>query len=121
MEVEEWELAVSCVLFCVRVAEYQMSKGRLFYFEHPLSATTWALEEVANLRNRKDVEDITVHMCQFGLQARDEEGPGLVKKPTRILTNMPSIATAVDRQCCGGHRHVHLVSGRTKGSAAYIQ
>ena len=60
-------------------------------------------------------------MCQFELQATDSEGTGLVKKPTRILTNLPPLGSALNRQCQGGHRHVHLMNGRAKGAAAYTK
>ena len=30
--------------------------------------------------------------CQFGMTSRDELGPGLCRKPTRLLTNMESVA-----------------------------
>ena len=119
--VDELEKAMACVKFCVEVAEYQMARGRFFYFEHPLTATSWTMPELDGLRSRKHVEDVTVHMCAFGLDAEDAEGVGLVKKPTRILTNMPSIATALDRRCSGDHRHVHLVSGRAKGASKYSE
>ena len=76
-----WE----CVLFCVRIAEYQMKNGRFFYFEHPLSASSWNLEALASLREPPEVEDVVLHMCQFGLESCNSEGRGLVKKPTRII------------------------------------
>ena len=108
--------------FCVRVADYQRSKGRYFYFEHPLTARSWqSVDELWELMGRDDVEAVTVHMCQFELQATDSEGIGFVKKPTRILTNLPPLASALNRQCQGGHRHVHLMSGRAKGAAAYTK
>ena len=42
-----------------------------------------------------------------------------MKKPTRVLSNMPSIAMALDRRCSNDHRHVHLMSGRAKAAARY--
>ena len=69
----------------------------------------------------KSVEAITVHMCEFDLRAVDEDGEGLAKKPTSIFTDLPPLASAVGRLCQSGHRHVHLVSGRAKGAAAYTK
>ena len=111
--------AIECIKFSVRVARYQMRKGRLFYFEHPLSATSWNLDELWDLVHEDDVEAVIAHMCRFGLTSKDEYGEGLVRKATKIATNLPSIASAVGLQCEGGHRHVHLISGRAAAAAAY--
>ena len=54
------------------------------------------MPELDGLRQLEGVESVTVHMCVFGLTAEDSDGVGLVQQPTRILTNMPSIASAVD-------------------------
>ena len=90
-----------------------------FYFEHPLTASSWTMPELDQLRSRSDVEDVVLHMCSFGLSATDGVGEGLVKKPTRVLTNMPSIASALDRRCSEDHRHVMLLSGKAKAAAQY--
>ena len=113
--------AIECVRFSVEVAKYQILKGRFFYFEHPLTVSSWTLEDLANLRDRHDVEDVVLHMCAFGLTSEDGDGDGLVKKPTRVLTNLPSVATALSRRCTGDHRHVHLMSGRAKAAAYYSE
>ena len=113
--------AVECVKFSVEVAEYQRRHGRFFYFEHPLSAKSWDIPELWLLSQRYDAESVVLHMCRFGLEAEDQDGSGLVKKPTKVLTNLSSIASAIDKQCEGGHRHVHLMSGRAKAAAEYTQ
>ena len=111
--------AMACVRCCVDVAEFQISKERFFYFEHPLTASSWSMPELDKLRSRIEVEDVVLHMCSFGLTATDGDGEGLVKKPTRILTNMPSIASGLHQRCSGDHRHVHLLSGKAKAAAKY--
>ena len=116
---QEMERAVECVRFAVKVAEYQRSKGRYFDVEHPQSATSWNLKELWELTERSGVESIIVHMCQFALTAEHDNGKGLVKKPTRVATHLPSLASAIDRRCEGGHRHVHLMSGKAKSAASY--
>ena len=118
---EELERAMGCVRFCVEIAKFQMVKRRFFYFEHPLSASSWNMVELAELLNNPEVANIVLHMCAFGLESDDAEGIGLVKKPTRVLTNMPSIASAIDRQCSRDHRHVHLMSGRAKVAAHHSE
>ena len=39
MPAEELAVAMACFCFRVRVAKYQMARGRFLHFEHPLSAT----------------------------------------------------------------------------------
>ena len=58
-------------------------------------------------------------MCAHGLFAKDEFGEGLVYKPSRMLTNSSAIAELVGLRCCGGHRHVHLVSGQAEAATEY--
>ena len=73
-----------------------------FYFEHPLSAKSWYLDELWELSQHGDVEAVVVHMCCVALTAEDSAGTGLEKNPTKVLTSLPSIASAIDRQCEGG-------------------
>ena len=106
-EIDPQELAraIECVQFSNKVAEYQMRKGRFFYFEHPLTASSWSgVEESWELTQKPSVDCVVSHMCQVEFGAEDSEGIGLVTKPTKIVTSMPSIASALDRQCEGGHR-----------------
>ena len=37
------------------------------------------------------VEVAVCHMCRFGMMSCDKEGPGLVKKPTRFMSNSPEV------------------------------
>lgn len=118
VEAGEWEKAVECIKFAVRVAEIQMNAGRYFYFEHPLSASSWNLEDLVRLR---EIESVMVHMCQFGLGSWDDLGWGLVKKATRVITNLPSLASSINRRCNQDHRHVQLISGKAKDAANYTE
>ena len=62
----------------------------------------------------------TVHMCQFGMMATDENGTGHVKKPTTMMTNSVEIHRELDRQCTpDSHRHVQVLGGRAKHAAIY--
>ena len=51
--------------------------------------------------------------------AKDGKGEGMVMKPTRIITNVASVAQALRGRCNGSHRHVHLVGGKAKVAATY--
>ena len=70
---------------------------------------------------RPGVDRIIVDMCAFGLKSTDEEGEGLVEKTTALLTNCPGLVETMSRRCEGGHRHVHLISGRAKAAQEYTQ
>ena len=80
---DEMRQAMGYVRFCVDIAKYQHETGRFFYFEHPLTASSWTMPELDGLRQVDGVESVTVHMCAFGLMSSDEFGPGLVKKPKK--------------------------------------
>ena len=58
-------------------------------------------------------------MCRYGMVASDELGEAPVRKTTKIATNVPEIADALSARCEGGHRHVHLISGRPRNAAIY--
>ena len=107
--------------FAVRICEAQYKAGRLFVFEHPASATSWRLPCLQRLMALKGMYAAVFHMCQFGMTQEDEQGTGLIKKATRVVTNSAAIDGMVERKCPGGHRHIQLVSGRAKKAAEYPQ
>ena len=63
------ERAKGCVRFCVEVARYQRGKGRFFYLEHPLTASSWRMPELAELRDSESTFDIVLHACRFHLKS----------------------------------------------------
>ena len=66
-----------------------------------------------------EVYAVNAHMCAFGMKSKDERGEGFAKKPTKFLTNSGEMARALNRQCPGDHRHVHLMAGRARAAAIY--
>ena len=40
-------------------------------------------------------------------------------KRTRIMSSSPEILKRVHKPFCGGHRHVHLISGKAKAAQVY--
>ena len=117
----KWKEAVDMVDFAVEVCLEQLKAGRHFVFEHPLSATSWRVTRLDELRKTKGVHEATGHMCAYGMRARDLYGEAPVMKPTRYLTSSRSIQEKLCRRCEGGHRHVQLVSGRAAKAAVYPQ
>ena len=116
---DDWEEAVGFVDFCVDLCEVQNRGGRGFCFEHPRYASSWELPSMARLRAMPGVGPAELDMCQFGMVSRDEKGEAPCRKATRLLTNVVSMRDWMSRTCQGGHRHVQLVSGRSKAAAIY--
>ena len=93
--------------------------------EHPEGATSWQDHYVRKIMGYPNVLRVSAHMCPFEMTAYDEEGAGLVKKPTGWMTNSPKIAKALSRRCTNElgtekwHRHVLLMGGKAKACQVY--
>ena len=118
---EKWREACEMVNFCVEICKVQMRAGRKFLFEHPQGASSWEKTDLKELRSQTGVVEANAHMCAFGMESQDSEGRGLVKKPTRFLTNSMAIRDKLDQKCSKTHRHVQLLSGRAAAAAIYPQ
>ena len=90
-------------------------------FEHPCTASSWEDRSLCDLIATKGVIVSVLDMCRYGMVASDKLGEAPVRKTTRIATNVPEIAQILSARCEGGHRHVHLVSGRTRHAAVYSE
>ena len=97
----------------------QVSSGRHYVHEHPKGSAAWRLPEVQQFVLETGAEVVDLNMRAFGKKARDEQGVGLVIMPTRIMTSASEVAKRVSRKCCGGHRHIHLVSSRARAAQVY--
>ena len=115
----KYEEAVGLLAFAVELCELQAHAGRKFVFEHPAFASSWKLPCLLKLRELSGTCEVVFHMCQFGMQVRDQLGEALAYKPTRICTNSVSIAEKLDRRCQRDHRHVRLECGRPVLAARY--
>jgi hypothetical protein len=64
-EVQRRKTTASVLLdFALDVYEHQLWSGRHFLFEHPASATSWAVPRLAELRKWKGVGEVVGHLCQ---------------------------------------------------------
>ena len=59
-------------------------------------------------------------MGAFGMTSSDEQGTGLVLKPTAFMTNSSKLASNLSKQCDNKHRHAILLDGRAKHAAIYL-
>ena len=116
---EKWKEALEMLRFGVELCRIQHHAGRLFAFEHPSTATSWEDESLRELVKESGVLVSLLDMCQYGMVSTDKDGESPVRKTTRIATDAPELVDALSARCGGGHRHVHLVSGRPKGAAIY--
>ena len=99
--------------FCCRLYEFQLESGNYFLHEHPACASSWKLPCVRRVLAMAGVEAGVGHMCRHGMEQADNDGPGLVRKPTRFMTNAGEVLKGVAAKCGGGHRHIPLEgSGR---------
>ena len=117
----EYQRAVKLFLAAIELCELQRALGRTYVLEHPQASRAWKLREAVALMAHETTLEVNFHMCGHGMTSRDEHGEGLVFKPTKVLTNSPSIAEKVNVRCCGGHRHVQLTCGRANAAAIYPQ
>ena len=116
---DRWEEALVMLRFAVELCRIQHAAGRVFVFEHPATATSWEDESLRGLLELPGVLLSVMDMCRYGMVSEDKEGVAPVRKTTKIATNVPEIADALSHRCEGGHRHVHLISGRPKNAAIY--
>ena len=96
----ELECAKDHVRWTMRICATQVREGRYFLFEHPKTASSWKMPEVEKVARMAGVAKVRTDMCAFGMCSKDEEGVGLVKKPTSMMTNSPEVARRLDKRCC---------------------
>ena len=129
------------VRFCVEIYKMQIQAKRHFVHEHPEKSKAWQMPEIMDLMLKQEVDSVVLHMCAFGMTAKDDQGKGLVKKATRIMSSSAEILKRVNKKCTNAdckegrtrtpsesakgsvsaklHRHVHLISGRAKAAQVY--
>ena len=116
-----WEHGLSHLLFMCEIYKIQADNGRFFLHEHPASASSWRIPEIVALSERSDTEIVVGDMCRFGMTSADMYGTGLVKKPTKFMTNCKFIAQKLALKCNKDHRHVPLMGGRAGPCEVYPQ
>eukprot|EP00973_Karenia_brevis_P093559 12417904-Karenia_brevis.AAC.1 len=82
------------------------------------------MPSIEGLLRKEGVIRTRAHQCAYNLLSKDDEGVGLVYKPTAFLTNAPFVAERLQRRCSNiesknVHRHVHLLSGRARKAQVY--
>ena len=119
---DELEVAIEHIRFCVKLYKKQIKAGRYFLHEHPLTASSWELQEIQHLMDTLDVFTGTAHMCALGLTTESKSNPSQrvpVMKPTRFMSNSWCIIQALSRRCECKEPHGDLLDGRAKAAAVY--
>ena len=114
-----WEKGVRHMQVAIQIYKLQVESGRYFIHEHPNSASSWKIHEMTKFMSERGVDKVVGHMCRFGMNSRDHDGDGPVKKPTGFLSNSEFLRNQLSRKCLGGHRHVALLGGRAKACQVY--
>jgi hypothetical protein len=77
-----------------------------------------ATDVMQNTISQEGVHDILLDQCCYGLRSPDADVFTYVRKPTRIITNLPGAETLRVR-CPGGHSHTHAI-GSIKHEGKYV-
>ena len=94
-----------------RLIDCYLSLGIGFCVENPLSSRIWFTDEFVSLMSREDTFVVDLDMCSYCLRPPDHkkfEGDARVRKPTRLVTNVPQLCS-LSRQCDGCHFHVEAL------------
>ena len=100
--------------FSVDVYWDQVARGKFFLHEHLATDSSWGLPMIWELAVHPGVTIATGDICRWGMHlVEHKETQGidqsiLVKKPTKWMTNCPSLATLLSARCAGGHEHSRL-------------
>ena len=78
--------------FCVKVALYQISKGRYFIIENPQGSQLWNLACILRLAQESHVTWQLLNMCAFGL--KDPTSGLHYRKGMYLMHNFPEGAIA---------------------------
>ena len=111
---EKIRAALDHLKFAIELCIKQKEQGRMFIFEHPVSAASWYAQTVRLLSSMDGVYLAKFDFCMAGMKTIDGAGrEAYAKKRTGILTNSPAVASILrGAQCRGEHKHEPLLDGR---------
>jgi len=106
----------SAVLSMSRHCERIHGEGRIFLIENPAHSMLWQEKCMQRLMSLCGVGDVVCDMCCFNLRGRHG---GLMKKPTRWLSNCSEILEELNKRCSGDHDHEECMGPNTKIGQVY--
>ena len=117
--------AMMHVQFAVELCIAQHLAGRLFMFEHPVGASSWASKPLQVLGGLEGVLKANFDFCTLGMRVGDRPREDVklhpVKKRTKVMTNSSMLhALLVEAQCRGRHeQHGDLRDGKASECQEY--
>ena len=103
-----WAVAIAHLQFTVFLCSWQHACKRGFVFEHPARALSWGNLMVQDILKQPGVFICEFDMCAFHLVAQDDPTK-FHRKPTRLLTNIPSVHRRFHgKKCPGNHEHIAI-------------
>ena len=119
-QVAEKFKGITQLTFSMMLCRKQASNGRLLMFGHPVRAQSWQIASVRQIMEFLGVMTVDFDFCQCGMSSQDAQGPGLVKKKIRTMTNSFQLARRLLKsQCPCDRRHVQLTNFRAKACQEY--
>ena len=115
---------VSHLEFRCELYRLQSEEGRLFLYEHPLSAWSWRWPCMAEVLRLPGVRRVRGDMCAHNMIITDSIGPAKVFKPTGWLSNSTLTLNELNKLCSNNgshndHRHANLEDGRARHAQVY--
>ena len=113
------------IKFAVELCISQHMAGRLFMFEHPAGASSWASEALQVLGGLEGVMQANFDFCTMGMRVGDRPRAEVknypVKKRTKIMTNSHALYTLLREAQCGGRhaQHADLRDGKASECQEY--
>ena len=86
-----------------KLCDFLERTGRFYYIENTVGSLLWSIPGIRNLIARDSARLINFDQCCYNTRLLGE----LIKKPTKVLTNMESLCQ-LGRKCTGGHVHAQL-------------
>ncbi len=113
--------ALEHLKFTMEMCLEQYRAGRLFVFEHPVSATSWYTRIIDQIKALEGVMLAKFDFCVLGMTTVSKDGEEVAaKKRTGILTNSKAIADLLRlAQCRGEHKHQQLLDGKAGPCQTY--
>ena len=102
------------VKFALDMCLRQYLGGRLLVFEHPASASSWAIAMTKHVMQVEGVHTALFDFCQLGMETVNAAGEKqAAKKRITVMTNSANLAEVLRQaQCKGLRKHHRLVEWR---------
>jgi hypothetical protein len=102
----------------VKLIKAQTQAGNYWSLEQPASSLMLSTDVMQNIMKQDGVQNILFDQCCYGLKLPTSNASSFIRKPTRIITNLPG-AEKLRVRCSGSHSHTHAI-GSIKHEGKYV-